>query len=38
MCNYLAAYTHVNFVASSNMRALLHAYVVGLEPLDMFFV
>ena len=38
MCNYLAAYTHVYLVACSNMRALLHAYLVGLEALDLFFV
>ena len=36
MCNYLAAYTHVYLVACSNMRALLHAYHVGLEDLDLF--
>ena len=36
MCNYLAAYTHVYLVACSNMRALVHAYLVGLEPLDLF--
>ena len=33
---YLAAYTHVSLVACSNMRALLHAYLVGLEALDLF--
>ena len=38
MCNYLAAYSHVYFVACSNMRALLHAYLDRLEPLDLFFV
>ena len=36
MCNYLAAYTHVYLVACSSMRALLHAYLVGLEDLDLF--
>ena len=28
---------HVSLVACSNMRALLHAYLVGLEALDLFF-
>ena len=36
MCNYLAAYTHGYLVECSNMRALLHAYLVGLEALDLF--
>ena len=34
MCNYLAAYMYL--VACSNMCALLHAYLVGLEALDLF--
>ena len=38
MCNYLGACTHVYLVACSNMRALLHAYLFGLEALDLFFV
>ena len=38
MCNYQAAYTHVSLVACSNMRALLHAYLVGLEALDLFLL
>ena len=33
----LWAYTHVYLVACSAMRALLHAYLVGLEPLGVFF-
>ena len=31
-------YTHVYLVACSTMRALLPAYLVGLEPLGLFFV
>ena len=38
MCNYLAAYTPLYLEACSNMRALLHAYLVGMEALDLFFV
>ena len=38
MCNYLAAYSYVYLVACSNLRALLHAYLVGLEALDLLFV
>ena len=37
VCNYLAAYTHISLIACSNMRVLLHAYLVGLEALDLFF-
>ena len=37
MCNYQAAYMHVSLVACSNMCVLLHAYLVGLEVLDLFF-
>ena len=33
----LWAYTHVYLVACSTMRALLHACLVGLEPLGLFF-
>ena len=36
MCNYLAAYTRVYSVACIYMRALLNAYLVRLEPLDLF--
>ena len=32
----LAAYTPLYLVACSNMRALLHAYLVGMEALDLF--
>ena len=35
MCNYLAAYTPLYLVACSNMRALLHAYLEGMEALDL---
>ena len=38
MCNYLAAYTPLYLEACSNMHALLHAYLVGMEALDLFFV
>ena len=38
MCNYLAAYSHVYLEACSDMRALLHTYLAGLEALDLFFV
>ena len=33
----LWAYTHVYLVACTTMRALLHAYLVGLEPLGLIF-
>ena len=36
MLSHYAAYRHVYLVASSNMRALLHAYLMGLEALDVF--
>ena len=36
MLSHYAAYTHVYLVASSSMCALLHAYQVGLEALDVF--
>ena len=35
MCNYLAAYAHVYLAACSNMRALLHVYLMGLEALGL---
>ena len=38
MLMHLAAYRHVYFVACNRMRsALPHAYLVGLEALDLFF-
>ena len=36
MCNYLAAYAHVYLAACSNMHALLHVYLMGLEALGLF--
>ena len=39
MLMHLAAYMHVYFVACNNMRSVLpHAYLVGLEALDLFFL
>ena len=37
MLMHLAAYRHVYLVACNNMHTLLHAYLVGLEALDLFF-
>ena len=36
MLSHYAAYTHIYLVASSSMRVLLLAYLVGLEALDVF--
>ena len=36
--SHYAAYTHIYLVACSSMRVLLHAYLVGLGAIDVFFV
>ena len=38
MLMHLAAYRHIYLLACNSMHALLHAYLVGLEALDLFFL
>ena len=38
MLSHYVQYTHAYLVACSNMRALLHAYLMVLDALDRFFL